>query len=74
MSRRTVTLPPIFLYVSAGGVSEITLDRLGVEVERVIDVEVNKQDAKKLLDMLNKAIEQDLPGTIAFRLTGKLVV
>ena len=65
---------PMTLYVSLGGISEIDLDHIGVEAERVIDIELSKEDTTQLLKLLEERIKDGTAGTVTFRLRGRLVL
>jgi hypothetical protein len=68
---------PMTLYVTPGGISNVDGLHYGKEVQRIIDIELNEQDAIILVDMLkNKLVttEGRVFGSITFRLKGRLVL
>ncbi len=62
---------PITLYVSE--ISEADGEHHGQEMERIIDVELSKPDARKLIAILQKNIDT-IPGSKTFRLKGRLIL
>jgi hypothetical protein len=44
----------------------------GIDAERTIDVHLSKIEAKKLVELLKNS--DKLPGTISFRLKGRLIL
>lgn len=67
---------PMTLYVTTdgNGISEIDLSHIGVEAERIIDVQLTEYDAKKLYDLLRRKLSVEVYGGISFRLRGRLVL
>lgn len=65
---------PMTLYVNADGISEIDLAHLGVEAERIIDVQLSEIDAQKLFELLRRKLNVEVYGAVTFRLRGRLVL
>lgn len=65
---------PMTLYVFPNGISEVTPEHFGVDAERVIDIELNENDAVRLRDYLQERLNVEVYGAISFRLRGRLVI
>lgn len=65
---------PMTLYVTPNGISEIDLSHIGIEAERIIDIELTEYDAKELHDLLARKLSVEVYGSVTFRLQGRLVL
>lgn len=65
---------PMTLYVTMDGISEIDLSHIGVEAERIIDIQLTEHDAKRLYELLRRKLSVEVYGGVTFRLRGRLVL
>lgn len=61
----------ITIHVNPNGVSDMDLQHL---FDRIIDIEMTEQDAKKLKDMLERKLSTEIYGTVTFRLRGRIII
>ncbi len=63
---------PISLFTFA--VMDTDGKHLGKEEIRTMDIQMSKENAIKLVAMLNKDLDSNMPGAISFRLRGRLIL